>query len=129
MPASTRKPDRAAATSVESVAPVDLNILIELIGEDPADLQAILASFRVTADRIGKNLHRGMAVGSLSEVHASAHTLKSAAYSIGATRLGKLCAEVEATAESGASAPLAPLCSQLEQELQAVLQYLQSRET
>ena len=56
------------------------------------------------------------------------HKLKSAARSIGAARLGQICAEIEeAATHSPRGAALPPLMAAFESELRAVHQFLDER--
>ncbi len=62
--------------------------------------------------------------------NVAAHTLKSASFSVGANRIGELCARIEVDARQQALNDSAPLCGELERCFAALLpeleQYLTS---
>lgn len=78
--------------------PVDLDVLTELIGDDARVKQEVLATFRASTERSALDLAHAQADGTAQAMADIAHTLKSAAWAIGAARLGQLCADIEAAA-------------------------------
>ncbi|MCW5623357.1 MAG: PAS domain-containing protein, partial [Burkholderiales bacterium] len=106
--------------------PVDLSVLRSLVGDDPAVIDEILQAFRVSSRQSSTELTHGMASGKAMMVADAAHRLKSGARSIGARRLGELCAAIEEAAEVGAEG-LPNLLTQFESELDAVHRFLDSR--
>jgi signal transduction histidine kinase/HPt (histidine-containing phosphotransfer) domain-containing protein len=85
----------AACQAVEAAPPANLEVLRSLVGSDPADIRAILQSFRRTSSRSIEDLRRANERGSCDDAGNAAHKLKADARSIGAERLGDLSAEVE----------------------------------
>jgi CheY-like chemotaxis protein len=63
---------------------------------------------------------RAVDTGDAAEVGRSAHTLRSSSYFIGATRLGKLCTEIEIAAKSTPPATSAAAVATLESEFALV---------
>jgi PAS domain S-box-containing protein len=105
---------------------MDVNVLKALVGDDPKVVRELLKNFHKVAAKIAEELisaHRG---GQSEQAALSAHKLKSSARSVGALRLGQLCADIELAGKSGASPALAELVSQFETEMAAVSQYLDS---
>ncbi len=76
----------------------DFKLRIVLTGQLPQQLAAIEAA---------------LAAGAVAAVGGVAHSLKSASYSIGAKRLGDLCAAIEAAARGGDAAAVGDGCGGL----------------
>ncbi|MEP6969115.1 MAG: PAS domain S-box protein [Betaproteobacteria bacterium] len=113
------------ATSDAPVA--DLSILTALVGDDPTVIDEVLQAFRATIALSVLVLDQGTVPGSGQAVADAAHKLKSAARSIGALRLGDLCAQMEQVAEARRSGELAALLPLFHAESQAVLRFLDAR--
>jgi CheY-like chemotaxis protein len=116
--------DEYPASSGATDLPADLKVLMSVVGEDPADIRAVLGTFRDTSERFSKELHTAMLTGSVAAAREVAHKLKSGALSVGATRLGKLCEQIEDVAAAGQSELLAELRTDFEAEFLAVRRYL-----
>jgi len=123
-PLGTTSLDRVPAMQVvESLPPVNLDILGDLIGNDLAMRDVVLQAFRTSAAAAVLEMNRrgpGQGMG-VAEV---AHSLKSAARSIGALTLGELCATIEQDAHTADEVVVAAWISRLEEELCAVNQFL-----
>ena len=74
---------------------VDIDVLRDLVGDDPDAVREFLVEFlrsaRVQVDEILASLD----AGDLSRVGSVAHKLKASSRSVGALALGERCAEVE----------------------------------
>jgi CheY-like chemotaxis protein/HPt (histidine-containing phosphotransfer) domain-containing protein len=117
------------AASQLAPPPADLDVLAELIGDDPQVLQEVLAAFRANTARSALELTRAHADGAVQSVADIAHKLKSAARTIGAARLGQICAEIEASAASSPrSGAVGALMAAFDNELQAVHHFLDVRQ-
>jgi PAS domain S-box-containing protein len=111
----------------EAPEPVaDLNTLKSLVGDDPADIEAVLKTFRRTSRQLHAEIARAVEAGSAQAAVDPAHKLKSGAFSIGARRLGELCATIEQVGKRGQSDQLSVLLKQLDTQLDAVHAYLDS---
>ncbi|MEJ0006626.1 MAG: ATP-binding protein [Steroidobacteraceae bacterium] len=106
--------------------PADLNVLKEIVGDNPADVRAVLATFHSTSERLSKELHAAILAGSADAARESAHKLKSGARSVGASRLGMLSEGLEDGAAAGNAELLIKLWPGLEAELLTVYRYLDS---
>ncbi len=114
------------AMSAPRADPVDVSVLEELVGNDPAVIHDLLQNFRVSAANTAAELKAAFAAGQAAAAGAAAHKLKSSACSVGALALGELCAEIELAGKAGQiDALTAPLC-RFEVELAAVDKYLES---
>ena len=103
--------------------------IIFSIDDDPQVLQEVLAAFRANTAHSALELTRAHADGAVQSVADIAHKLKSAARTIGAARLGQICAEIEASAASSPrSGAVGALMAAFDNELQAVHHFLDVRQ-
>ncbi|MBA2547717.1 MAG: PAS domain S-box protein [Burkholderiaceae bacterium] len=107
--------------------PVDLSVLAALVGDDSSVIDEVLGAFRESAGLSSDALRQGVAAGSGQIVSDAAHKLKSAARSIGALRLGDLCAQIEEVAGGRKTGKLKALLPLFQTESEAVLRFLDSR--
>src|SRR5690349_19571492 len=82
--------DRTAA-----VATVDVAVLKKLVGNDPAMVRRVLATYRASARRLADEWQAARAAHDIRRIGAIAHQLKSSSRAIGALAFGDLCAELE----------------------------------
>ncbi len=120
-------PSSADPTSTDDLAPADLEVLKALVGDDPEVIDEVLQAFREGAALADVALSEGIAAGGGSAVADAAHKLMSAARTIGARRLGDLCARIENVAESRDGVELNLLLASFRAESAAVLRFLDSR--
>lgn len=67
----------------------------------PDLLTRIIDTYSRNADALIKGLHRALQDGDLDETRRHAHTFKSAAANLGASRLSELCRQLEEQARAG----------------------------
>ena len=126
IPAETAPAETAllAPPDMGATAPVDVNVLKALVGDDEAMIREFLHDFRISAARAAVELRAACAAGQAMAAGALAHKLKSSSRSVGALALGELCAEMEQAGKAGDSATLAILLPGFEHELASVDRYL-----
>ncbi|MDD5300922.1 MAG: Hpt domain-containing protein, partial [Gallionella sp.] len=107
-----------------SSAPVDVNVLKALIGDDAALIREFLHDFHLSATKIAAELRAACAAGEAATAGALAHKLKSSSRSVGALALGELCAAMEKAGKAGDAETLAVLLPKFEQELAGVEGFL-----
>jgi HPt (histidine-containing phosphotransfer) domain-containing protein len=73
----------------------DLGVLAELVGDDPRLISEFVREFSVSAALLADELSNAALAGRTGEVADIAHKLKSSARSLGAIKLGDLCASLE----------------------------------
>ncbi len=103
-----------------TLVPVDVSVLVALVGDDPATIHEFLLDFRASAATIGAELSAACATGQAARAGALAHKLKSSARSVGALALGELCAEMESAGNDGQIAALSRVWPRFEAEMAAV---------
>ncbi len=101
-------------------AALDVRALMEMVGDDPDVIRQLLRSFRTNALRPEKEMHLACQNAELDRAASVAHKLTSSARSVGAIRLGKVCADIEAAARAAASPALTSLLVEFDTELLAV---------
>ncbi len=114
------------APQAAALLPVDVSVLKTLVGDDAAVIREFLQDFRASSARIAAELRAACQQGRATVAGAAAHKLKSSARSVGALKLGDLCAELEQAGKTGENKTLAVLLPRFEQELATVEQYLDS---
>ena len=107
-----------------AVAPVNVHVLEELIGNDPEMIEEMLLDFRTSAEKIATELHAAHRTGQFAVVGLLAHKLKSSARSIGALALGELCADMEQAGKTNDTEVLTVLLPLFDAQLVNVKNYL-----
>ncbi|MBP9149707.1 MAG: response regulator, partial [Rhodoferax sp.] len=96
----------------------DNSALTAVVGDNPGMHQRLLAKFLVNAHRQLAQIQSAVATAQIDQITSVAHTLKSAARTVGAMALGELCQQIEA---SGRDASQQQHCLALCQDLPATL--------
>lgn len=97
--------------------PAALDELLAMAGGDPALLGELLADFSTDADQYAAELDAAVAGGDDAALVRPAHSLKSNALNVGATRLAELCRSLEADARNGAVPDAAERVAAIQSEL------------
>ena len=118
------EPSRGASVERSTAAPVDVGVLEDLVGNDPAVILDLLQGFRDNVGRSAELLKVACSVGDMTTTIEQAHRLKSSARTVGALVLGALCEEIETAGKAGASDTLAQLLPAFERESDAVNAFL-----
>jgi CheY-like chemotaxis protein/HPt (histidine-containing phosphotransfer) domain-containing protein len=77
---------------------LDVNVLKELVGDDPEIIQDFLLEYQQTATRLVVELRDAHAGGDLKGVGSVAHRLKSSSRAVGARSFGERCQQLETAA-------------------------------
>jgi two-component system, sensor histidine kinase and response regulator len=109
-----------------SSMPVQVSVLEALVGTDPQLIHEFLQEFGVSAARSAAGLAEACAKQRSKEAAEIAHKLKSSARSVGALKLGEICAAIEAAGTAGDLPTLTTLFPDFEREMSAVDGYLRS---
>jgi CheY-like chemotaxis protein len=113
-----------SATPATVSKPLDVAVLAALVGDNPEVIGEFLEDFRRSARQCAAELRSAITAGRAAQAGALAHRLKSSARSVGALRLGELCAEIEQAGNVGQIEVLAALLPRFETEMAAVGEYL-----
>jgi CheY-like chemotaxis protein len=111
-------PDKADGLQLEDYPVWKSDTLTELVGDNPAMHKRLLDKFLLNAREQVAAMATACATGDTQTAAGVAHTLKSAARSVGALRLGELCQAMETTGHRGD----VPACSALAGQLPALLE-------
>ncbi len=107
-----------------SAAPVDLNVLKALVGDDGEIIRELLNDFRHSAEKTAEELRAACEAKQAAAAGALAHKLKSSARSVGALALGELCFEMEKAGKAGDMGELLRLLPGFAAEVSVVVNYL-----
>ena len=115
------------SSSVSQV--LDEGALQRLRDLDPAGknhlLDRVLLAFETSVARLGAQLAEARQKDDMQSVRHAVHTLKSSSASVGALRLSRLCAEIEAAVRQEQYAGLPTMLDDVDREMAVVLQALQ----
>ncbi|GKS68619.1 PAS domain S-box-containing protein [Nitrosomonas sp. PY1] len=103
---------------------INVHVLEELVGNDPAMIQEMLLDFRASAEKIAIELRAAFQSGQFATVGALAHKLKSSSRSVGALALGELCAALEQAGKNNDVEELAALLPRFDAQMIEVKTYL-----
>ncbi|MXS78612.1 response regulator [Nitrosomonas sp. JL21] len=127
-PAPASVPTPAPAEHEEpAVLPVNIHVLEELVGDDPATIEDMLQDYQVSVAKAAAELRQAYQSGYYPTVGSIAHKLKSSSRSVGALALGDVCADLEQTGKNNDVQALAVLLPRFEVELAKVETYLVAR--
>jgi two-component system sensor histidine kinase/response regulator len=123
LPNSAKDSSEAAETSTRAA---DLSVLAELVGDDPRLIAEFVREFSASAARLADDLSNAALTGRTQDVADIAHKLKSSARSLGAMKLGALCASLEEAGCARQLQTLADLVPTFRAEMTAVQDELSS---
>jgi HPt (histidine-containing phosphotransfer) domain-containing protein len=104
----------------DALDPGALDELLAMAGGDPELLRELLGDFLADADRYADELDAAVEAADDSALVRPAHSLKSNAMNVGATRLAELCRALEADARAGAVPSAAERVGEVQAELDEV---------
>ncbi|MEX1994236.1 MAG: PAS domain S-box protein [Steroidobacteraceae bacterium] len=111
---------KLAAAAADSTQAIEPGVLAGLVGSDEAAIERILGIFRDSLPETVTEVREGCQSGDAARVRNATHRLKSSARSIGALRLGQICAELERASRTGEVSKFADLLALFEKESAAV---------
>ncbi len=92
---------REAVSTMTRSPPLNVAVLWELVGDDPAVLREMLEEYLTSTRRLAAEMRVAHAEPDVLRLAAAAHKLKSSSRAVGALALGDLCADVENACRSG----------------------------
>jgi len=108
--------------------PVDAGVLAAVFRDDPSRLDGLFKQFASEAAATAVALAFAVKAGGRGEAGAIAHRLKAAARSVGARRLGNLCAHIETADGAGDAVALAASLSLFRDEVEALGRWVAARD-
>ena len=84
----------------ESLKPVELSVLQQQFGDDRGLIDAILEEFAISTTGYTTELRAALDLQEMKRLQDIAHKIKSAAFTIGAEKLGNTCSALENEAKS-----------------------------
>lgn len=105
----------------DTQGPVDLRVLMGLVGEDPEMLKRFLLGFHKSASASSQALVAACQQGQPQEAGDLAHKLKSPARYLGALALGELCQEMERAGHADKPQVLVAMLGRFQEEMTAVM--------
>ena len=121
-------PAARAPSEAVGAEPVDREVLRRfseaMAPEDPDFISEIIDDFLAAAPRLLDDIRREQAASAAKDLRRAAHTLKSSAQSLGATRLGAACRDLELAAADGDLMAASDLVEPVADELSRVLSAL-----
>ncbi len=117
-------PGSAEGSAAQDMAPTsgaiwDASALTRLIGPNPVMQRSVIDKFLINAPQRVAAILPAQTAGRLTIVAHEAHTLKSAANTVGAMALGELCHALESAAKAGSETECLDLTQRLEPALAA----------
>lgn len=109
-----------AIFSSDTNAVIDIRILQDLVGNEPAVVHEFLQDFRVGALIMAEDLRAASARNDRRLIASIAHKLKSSARSVGALQLGECCAQLEMLCNQQPEVSLVDCLQAFDRELAAV---------
>ncbi|HSX85339.1 MAG TPA: PAS domain S-box protein [Cellvibrio sp.] len=106
--------------STDADVVIDIRILQDLVGNEPAVVHEFLQDFRGGALIMAEDLREAGARNDRRLIASIAHKLKSSARSVGAVQLGELCARLEMLCNQQPETSLIDCLQAFERELAAV---------
>jgi|GEM_PF-966452 len=107
------------------LAPIDTSILDKIVGKNQGLQRQLLKGFVEPAIVMVDDIHRAFADGTVEEVGALGHKLKSSSRTIGANALADLCEELEFAGKSGDRTKVEALHNNLDGLFKDVLDYIE----
>ena len=110
---AARVDDQKAHAQANATLPIwNPSSLTELVGDNPGMHRRLLDKFLINAKKQVDQIQQAAQINDTNTLADTAHTLKSAARSVGALALGELCQNLEAAGRAGDASH----CSRLAQE-------------
>ncbi len=106
---------------------LDMSYLKELVGNDPTVITTFLNYFLVTATESSHEIIKAINAGLCLDASKAGHKLKPSAYSVGAKKLGDLCADIEEAGKANDIDTLNLVLPEFKKEWGLVHDYLQAR--
>ncbi|OMH26255.1 CHASE domain-containing protein [Motiliproteus sp. MSK22-1] len=116
--------DEAAVTATNETEVLNMEVLTEIVGDNPEIINDLLISYRESAQQQAKELRKAFKQRDSRQLCYIAHKLKSASRSVGAVTLGDICAELENAATTEDQAAITKYFENVENGLKTLMSAL-----
>lgn len=128
LPQAASRPGVATASSTEPALPLfDPEVIKQMVGDSVAIHSKLMQKFISSAQQHQTAVQQAGTQADLTELAGHAHSLKSAARSVGAMQLGELCYELELAGKQQDAKSIPALLARFAPLLEATLQYIAER--
>ncbi len=117
------------ANGSTALSTLDVNVLIQLVGDDPGLIDSFLSEYQQSAENAALEIEEAYNGGQWKQVGELAHTLKSSSRSVGALALGEICAELELAGKNNEESQIHGAMAGFSQSLQAVVESIGQRDS
>ncbi len=115
-----------AVEPTDGPASFDVAVLVALVGDDAATVAEFLTDYMASAQRLVSEMRQAISAGQAERVGSCAHKLKSSSRSVGALRLGELCADLENASQTKDAPAIAAGVATLEREWALVVSLIET---
>jgi signal transduction histidine kinase/CheY-like chemotaxis protein/HPt (histidine-containing phosphotransfer) domain-containing protein len=116
--------ERDAKPAAPAAAPFDMEVLAELVGNDPEVLREFLEDYGKSTAVVAANLRAAFRLNDMTACADAAHKLGSSAQAMGAAALGGICRQMEKSGRARQREVVAELMPRFEAEIEALEAYL-----
>ena len=113
--------------SKNSSCPVDLNVLLDIIGNDTEAVKNLIDLFLENSQKRLQKLSQALTIQNWQDIEREAHSFKGASGGIGAIELYELCVKLESAGDDRNIKQAHEIYSTLKQEFERVKAYLQNK--
>ncbi len=105
---------------------LNLDVLRDIVGDDPALLKDMLDQFIETTQQDMQNLKDAVAAGNARDVASLAHRIKGSCFVVGATELAGLANTLEQEGREGDMAGFSDMAGKMAQAFHQVLERIET---
>lgn len=122
-------PQSKSANGSMELSTLDVNVLIQLVGDDEDLIASFLSEYRKSAESAAEQIGLAYKSGQWKQVGELAHALKSSSRSVGALALGEICAALESAGKNDDESQIHSAMAGFNQSLHAVMESIGQRDS
>lgn len=124
----TKQATRGGDPSHSEPAPMTVDTLEQLVGDDPVTIADILNDYLEDATKTASEVEKHWEKRDTKAIGELGHKLKSSSRSVGASKLGDICAALETAGRDDCVEAIADLVADLHAELELVASFIKGRQ-